>query len=390
MIYQLGPTMGIARYINRLLQPIYYRVASLTTFFKETDAVHAMDIYTQKGLLLPTTLFATLHIHDLCTTVSHEEMIQALKRFLDEYYSPEQLTRGLSIDTIVKLVQIILENQLLVFQNKVYRQIKGSAIGSPLTILLMNIYLFYWQTDLVKRLVGKNEIFGRCFNEVFLTWNGSENEFRSLLHTTVNGKRSPIKITTSMGHRVNYIDVHISQINGNLQTGVNHDTDTEPRCLPYVSDHPRRMHSTLFRAALIRAVLCCSNIIDFNNERRDIEVTFNTNGYTWDYINEHVNEFFREFNVRELKYQMHEHKYEKLRRLVFKYDLQQMDMKMKQRKLQQDKEVWYISSSLKGKALTDIRSSYETIWKHYIDDSIESRRINIEIITQPKYPPNTK
>jgi hypothetical protein len=180
MVCSLGPTISIARYISRLLQPIYDQVALSTTFFKETDAVHALEMYASKGLLLPTTLFATVHIDDLCTIVSHEKIMLSLELFLNEHYQSDQYSQDINIDTIIKLIHIILQNQIFIFENKVYRQIKGGATESPLTILLMNIYMFYWQEDLVKMMANKNEIFGRCFDHVFLTWTGSKNELRSL------------------------------------------------------------------------------------------------------------------------------------------------------------------------------------------------------------------
>ncbi|CAF1590017.1 unnamed protein product, partial [Adineta steineri] len=180
MVCSLGPTIGIARYIYRLLQPIYDHVALSTTFFKETDAVHAIEIYANKDLLLPTTLFASLHINDLCSILSHEEILQSLERFLNEYYKSDQRIQTITIDTILKLTKLILQNQFFIYKNNIYRQIKGGATESPLTILLMNIYLFYWQDELVKTMNNQNEIFGRCFDKIFLTWNGSKNELCSL------------------------------------------------------------------------------------------------------------------------------------------------------------------------------------------------------------------
>ena len=64
MICCLGPTIGISRYINRLLQPIYDQMAYSTTFFKESNAVHALENYVKQGLLRSNTLFATLHVNN--------------------------------------------------------------------------------------------------------------------------------------------------------------------------------------------------------------------------------------------------------------------------------------------------------------------------------------
>jgi hypothetical protein len=150
------------------------------------------------------------------------------------------------------------------------------------------------------------------------------------------------------------------------------------------------MYSTLIRASLIRAVLCCSNMIDFYNERYDIEETFRSNSYTWNFINDHVEQFFREFNALELKSRLDQLKYEKLRRLIYEYDQEQLQMKIKQRKDEQHKEKWYISSSLKGETLYEFQEKIQKIWKNYFDNDIESSNICIEIIGQPHYPSNTK
>ena len=396
MVCSLGPTIGIARYLSRLLQPIYDQVTFPTTFFKEADAVHAIDMYAKKGLLRSKTLFATLHIHDLCTKLSHEEILQAFERFLNDYYTSEQAIQCVTIDTIMKLVRLILQNQIFIFDNQVYRQIKGGATTSPLTILLMNIYMFYRQEDLVKILTKRNEIFGRCFDKIFLTWNGWHDELHSLIHTTINGKQrsfsSPLRITTSIGKKINYMDAQICHLNGYLRTKINHEFDTDPRTLPYVYDHPRLVYSTLIRASLIRAVLCCSHAIDFYLEQLDIEQTFHTNGYHWEYINEHVEQFFQEFNALELSQtdMINQFKYNEFRCSIFNYDQQQLEMKIKQRKTEQKKEKWYISSTLKGETLNDLQKSCQTRWKNYLDNHIELNNSDVEIIGHPKYPSNTK
>ena len=79
MVCSLGPTIGIAHFIHRLLQPIYDQVALSTTFFKETDAVHATEIYANQGLLRPTTLFATFHINHLCSIALSTTVKDCLK-----------------------------------------------------------------------------------------------------------------------------------------------------------------------------------------------------------------------------------------------------------------------------------------------------------------------
>ncbi|CAF2938990.1 unnamed protein product [Rotaria sp. Silwood2] len=113
----------------------------------------------------------------------------------------------------------------------------------------------------------------------------------------IHQKYPNLSITTSIGKKVNYLDAQISQINGQLRTTINHDQDIEPRALSFISDHPPVMYSTLIQACRIRAALLCSKESHFHNERRDIQVIFVQNGYSIEFIREHVEQFFQDFHV---------------------------------------------------------------------------------------------
>ena len=155
-----GLTFKMSYFLHRLLQPIYDRVAHSTTFNAGIDAIDAMEAYSKKGLLRSNTLFATVHIEDLCSIFPHELTMAALQRFLLEYVIDGRV-QGITIPNIMDLVRLFLENQFILFDNKLYRQIRGSGFNSPLTAILANIFLYYWQQDLVAMLDEKQEIFGR-------------------------------------------------------------------------------------------------------------------------------------------------------------------------------------------------------------------------------------
>ncbi|CAF1387595.1 unnamed protein product [Rotaria sp. Silwood1] len=152
MVCCLGLTIDISRYISRLLQNIYDQETRSTTFFKASNV----------------TLFAAVHVNDLCTLIPLEQWTESLQHFLYDYVPYEQV-QGLIVDTIIELVRFVLQNQYFIFDNKIYRQIKGCGFGRALNHLLANIYMFYWQQDLVKTLVNQNEIFDRYLTEMFFT-----------------------------------------------------------------------------------------------------------------------------------------------------------------------------------------------------------------------------
>ena len=374
----------------RLLQPVYDEVARSTTFHNESNAVHAVELYAEKDLLKPTTLFATFYVNDLCTLLAHKETIELLERFLNENV-PTGDIQGVSIDTIVELVRSVMQNQVFLFRKRMYRQIKGGTANSPLTHLMVNIYMFYWQADLVNLLVEKNEVFGRCLDEVFLTWNGSNSALRSLLNATMTNHSQSMPITIAIGQKSSYLNVQIYHMQGKLKTKIDHDMDVEPRTLPYILDHPTFMHSTLIRASLIRAVLCCSTLSDFQAEHRDIEDTFFSNGFRSVYITEQIDRFFAEFNASTLTSQSAtQDEYINIRRGLFEYDQQRTEMKIQRRKEEQGQEIWYLPSPLNNEDLLELQEDFQRLWQHYRGSEPELHDANIEVIGHPKYPVYTK
>jgi hypothetical protein len=160
MICCESPIINICRLVNRLLEPIYTRVALKRMFFKGADAIQALRACMEKGHLRSTTLFARLHVHHILTIFPHEQAIQVVERFLHDHV-PTKDIQGMSIATTIQLIGIVLANQWFVYNDKLYRQVYGGGSGLPLLSLLVNIILFDWQQEFAQYLQDKNEVFGR-------------------------------------------------------------------------------------------------------------------------------------------------------------------------------------------------------------------------------------
>ena len=95
----------------------------------------------------------------------------------------------------------------------------------------------------------------------------------------IEKKDENIRITRSIGTTIEFLDVLVTNDHGQLKTTVYHKPAAEPYILPYLSEHPRHIHSNTIKGALYRAVCLCSNIQDFDHERLHIELTLLLNGY---------------------------------------------------------------------------------------------------------------
>ena len=185
--------------------------------------------------------------------------------------------------------------------------------------------MFYWQQDLLKLLTNSNEIFGRlailfllflinvvlvcndhsifcrCFDEIFLTWNNSIEEFDTVLRT-INQKHPYIYINVSINDQIKYLDVIVGHDHhDNLKIQIAHDLNVEPYALPYLSDHSPNKYQTMLRMALLRAVRCYTNVSDFANELLGLQLSFLHNRFSNDFIKNKIVSFLEEFNIPHLK-----------------------------------------------------------------------------------------
>ena len=116
MICNDGPTGGISRFLGRLLESLFNDATHCKKFHKAVNVIHAMEFYEKTRQLQPATLFASFNIDNLCLMFSHQQVINALQCFLNNHYT---LSNGhiqdMTIDTILQLVRLVLDNQYFAY-----------------------------------------------------------------------------------------------------------------------------------------------------------------------------------------------------------------------------------------------------------------------------------
>ncbi|CAF1052990.1 unnamed protein product [Rotaria sordida] len=102
-----------------------------------------------------------------------------------------------------------------------------------------------------------------------------------------------IKINPTISNSVNFLDITITNMNGQLRTSIYHKPTADPYYLPYKSDHPHSIHRNILYIALVRAARLCSNLHDFHRERLRIHVSLLLNNYQPHFISNHFQRFFQ-------------------------------------------------------------------------------------------------
>jgi hypothetical protein len=285
---------NIAKYLHGILRPLYDDATRSTTFKEGIDAVFATENFACQNHLRASTYFAVLEVKQLETIFRHSKAIVALQRFL-AHHAPSGTTCGLSHQTIVFLVGLVLRTQYFTYNQHLYRQKRGGDCSSLLIRLLADIYLWDWQHELVNILIARYEVFGRyvtdkilkstgqiglfsfpfklislmflyrCFNQMFLTWNDSPNQLHALLDT-IERQRPDLPFDRSVSCSVHYLDVNIKQVHGRLRTRIQRSNWSEPLTLTFLKALPLQYYETKIRSLLVAAVQASTHLDDFQQE----------------------------------------------------------------------------------------------------------------------------
>ncbi|CAM4916389.1 unnamed protein product [Rotaria socialis] len=104
------PKIGISKFSNKLIRPIFDKHAPSTTIIDGVDLIHRLEAYTKNGYLKPKTYLCTFDITNLYTMLPQEESLDILIEFILQH--GYQKVQNIPIDIIRKLALIIIKENV--------------------------------------------------------------------------------------------------------------------------------------------------------------------------------------------------------------------------------------------------------------------------------------
>jgi hypothetical protein len=292
---------------------------------------------------------------------------------------------GLNTDGFEELVNIFLRNNVFTYNGKIYRHTKGCSLNFPLSRLLFNIYLHYWQFTLLRPVRVANEFFGLYHNTGFLTWNQPIDEIQTIFNEINQSFASPIHLTSSQGSHVHYLNSYIENVQGNLYTRIYYDPTKQPFVLRYFNGHPRLLHRQWFRFALLRAGLYCTKLEDFQDEQLNIELTYLANGYSLDFVEYHIRQFFRLVNPTNADYQLNQYRYSALRSHLFSYISDQNPYLVQRQELQKNRQFIQLDYLSDWGMRWQFNKQFYDNWKKILEQDPKFKKYGLRIKLNSKH-----
>jgi hypothetical protein len=261
------PTVKISKFLDDLLRPLFDKMALKTTVTSGLELIRKLQEWSKN--ICQETKLCTIDVADLYTMIPQVEGVLALRKMLD-YLQIKQIN-GLKTEVIIRLARFVIQNNYFSYNGQYYHQIRGGAMGSPLTLTIANCYMFFFEQDIVRQISNSGGLYLRYIDDIFLIINWP---LRHLLKQVDRwNKFDPnIKLSANTSLHVDFLDLHIENRDGQLFTTVFHKPSYEPYYLPFISVHPRHMKQNIPCTMLLRAIRYCSTFKAYLDEREKLRM----------------------------------------------------------------------------------------------------------------------
>jgi hypothetical protein len=273
-----GPTERLSKLVDHWLQPVVQRLPS---FLKDTT--HFLDILQQWQTSTPQpipedALIVTIDVVALYPSIPHDEVAVSLRSVLTASRDTIDVP---PTPLLLKIVNHILNNNVFQFDGQLFRQVQGTAMGTPMAPAIANIFMG-WLED---RLLNTSPIpidpqfWRRFIDDIVMLWLHGEDKLKEFL-AWLNTQHHSIKFTSNYGRtNIPYLDVSISIVDGKLTTDVHTKPTDAHMYLPFHSCHPRHCLRGIPYGQCIRLRRICSEDDVFQHRTQELKERLVKRGY---------------------------------------------------------------------------------------------------------------
>ena len=294
-------TENISKFLDFHLQPLAQNVKS---FLQDTnDFLRKID-----GLppLSDNAILCTIDVVGLYPNIPHADGLDALKWALD---SREDKTT--STESLLELPKCVLENNVFEHDGKVYKQKRGTAMGTKMAPSYAIISMSRFEEDFLNSCQYKPLVWWRYIDDIFLTWEHGEDSLKIFLDK-LNSVHPTLKFTSEHStEKINFLDVNVSRLGNKLSTDLYiKNTDTH-QFLEATSCHPTHCKKSIPYSQALRLNRICSENAEFDKRCNELEGWLIKRGYSEKLVRSKVLEA-RSFKRKDLLYREKSERKEKI------------------------------------------------------------------------------
>ncbi|CAF1261241.1 unnamed protein product [Rotaria sp. Silwood1] len=382
-------TWNIANFLHRVLQPtLFYLLKSILVsndcdFFARLNQYYKLEHHHQFS---SSTQFVRIKIKNYSTMYSYETIMKQITVVLNKYPCEQ-----ISIGTIRQLLDLYFNSNWFFFEKNIFRLVHGMPESLHLSELLMMIASYPWQQTILNDYRLKREFFVRYKDEIFFTWNYTDQELARFLKLIEETHRD-VQMDITFGFHIQYLNASIENQSGQLHTRMYDSIDhTSKLNLPYVNAQSIDQSQLYFRSALVRIVSVCSSYEDFVQERIYLEMAYLRLGHSIDLIEFEMKHFYDYFHIHEHRFNMNQTMYEKLRTDLLVFLTSQRASFDPELELESNESVLRLDYFYDYGSNTQFQLKFHELWSHYMKtcSSLSTKKLKIALYGKHVFSLNT-
>ena len=261
------PTYLLAKYLNTILSLLTTNEFTVENSFGFTEEVVNYDHYLY---------MASLDVESLFTNIPLEETI---KNCVNDLFSNNFYSGKLSRKDLYELLKLATTESSFIFDNKLYKQIDGVAMGSPSGPTLANAFLCHSKKNWLNECPSqfKPVIYRRYVDDIFVLFKSKEH--LKLFVNYTNSKHGNIKFTFETEDSNNFSDVKITRKNKRFVTSIFRKAIFSGIFTNYNSFIFDTYKIGLVHMLLFWFCKICSSMENFHTEVEHLRSNFKCNNY---------------------------------------------------------------------------------------------------------------
>ena len=272
-----SPTYQLSKYLTTILQPLTdksrRKLQSTENFIDAIKTVQIPDDYKLvsfdvKSLFTSIPLQLALH----CTETAIQQSTVKLP---------------LPTEDIMDLLNICLTSTYFQYNGKHYKQLHGTAMGSPVSVVVAEIVMQHVEERALATCRQTIPLWLRYVDDTFTAIHKDEID---AFHDHLNEQNADIQFTKEIEEngKLPFLDCLVSRDNNELRTTVYRKPTHTDRLLDESSYNPTSHKATTIRTLTRRAQLVCDTPDSLRDENKYLERVFMKNNYDADFIRRNI------------------------------------------------------------------------------------------------------
>jgi len=233
----------------------------------------------------------SLDIKSLYTNVPINETIELVIRNI--FTNATTSFKGFDEQQFRKLLNLSLNDTYFKFNNSIYKQVDGLAMGSPLSPVAANIFLNFFETSLLNQcpLDIKPSFYKRYLDDTFMLFS-NEQQARNFFDY-INSRHANIKFTFEgeLDKRLAFLDINVCRNDNCFITSVYRKPTFSGLGTNYFSNIYKKYKSSSLFTLVNRAYKLSSDFVSFDQEINFLRNFFITNNYPAKLFNQVVKQY---------------------------------------------------------------------------------------------------